>query len=344
MAGEAGRSSVDLKTDLKEDLFTKTRAYSFFQAIRLLRLFQRDLTGEETAEALFHEVLRIRPLLSLSFPGTDLYSVEKKQFNNQVHYLLTATFLGLYGASSPLPTHYTEDLLEEASDDRSVTRDFLDIFSDPFYRLFFQSWSKYRWFLKIGEEDDQSYLERLFCLVGLGLGEFRDKMPNARELLRYIGLFSQFPRSAMGLETLLTDAMGCGPVRVTSAAVHPAPIPEDQRCCLGAEEGAILGDDCYLGVEIEDRTGKIIVTAGPMGEEAYHSFLPGSPSNERIKSLINFFLIQPLTVDLELIIKKEETAHLTLGDEKWSSLGGDAWVYSGPVLEKSPTVVFNLLS
>jgi len=32
-------------------------------------------------------------------------------------FLITATFLGLYGVSSPLPTFYTEDLMDEASQD-----------------------------------------------------------------------------------------------------------------------------------------------------------------------------------------------------------------------------------
>ena len=343
MAGKAGRSSVDIKSDLKKQLFDKTKAFSFFQAIRLLRLFA-DLDDDHSEESLFQKVLRIRPLLSLSFPGTDLYSVEKKDVGGKSHLLLTATFLGLYGASSPLPTHYTEDLLEESTEDRSVTRDFLDIFSDPYYRLFFQSWSKYRWFLKIDEEDDDVYLERLFCLIGLGLKEFRDKVPDARGLLRYIGLFSQFPRSALGLATLLTDAMGVGAVTVASAAIHWASIPRDQRCCLGGDDGAILGSDCYLGELIEDRSGKICVSTGPLEDENFHSLLPGQGMFNRIKSLVSFYLIQPLTVDLELKVKREEIVHLTLGGEKWSSLGCDSWVFSGPQLEQQPSVVFNLLS
>ena len=122
--------------------------------------------GTSAEETVFHDLLRIRPLLSLSFPGTDVYSVEEVERNDQVYYLLTVTFLGLYGASSPLPTHYTEDLLDEASDDRTVSRDFLDILSSPFYRLFYQCWSKNRWFIKLADEEAADYLERLYSLMG----------------------------------------------------------------------------------------------------------------------------------------------------------------------------------
>ncbi|MBU2551226.1 MAG: type VI secretion system baseplate subunit TssG, partial [Proteobacteria bacterium] len=122
--------------DLKRDLFKNTKAYSFFQAVRLLRFYRGQKWDVSEEEFLEHRI-RVRPLVSLGFPETDIYKIEEKRIGQTIRYILTATFLGLYGPGSPMPSHYTEDLLDEASHDRTVTRDFLDVFSDPFYRLFF---------------------------------------------------------------------------------------------------------------------------------------------------------------------------------------------------------------
>ncbi len=339
MASKDGRPS----TDLKKDFFKRPKAYSFFQAIRLLRLFPDDAGSREIKryEDLLDSVLRIRPLLSLSFPGTDLQSVEEIPAKDHVRYLLTATFLGLYGASSPLPTHYTEDLLDEASEDKTVTRDFLDILNHPFYRLFFLGWTRNRWFIKVDEEEDQTFSERLFCLLGLGSEEAKKSVSRPDRLLRYIGLFTQFPRSAMGLKTLISDAMDVPKVDVVPNVLRKVRIPENQRCLLG-RQGAILGKDCYLGEEIDDRMGKIMIRIGPMGEEKYHNMLPHNSSYDELRELTAVYLNQPLDYELELELTPEEAKPIVLGGDKWSLLGYDTWSFSGPRLEGKAVAKFSL--
>ncbi|MBF0527914.1 MAG: type VI secretion system baseplate subunit TssG [Deltaproteobacteria bacterium] len=335
MAGEVGRSSFDLR----KDLFSHPRSFSFFQAIRLLRLFLR-LTGEGSDTALFQNQLRVRPLLSLSFPGTDVYSVEEIPVGEATRYQLTATFLGLYGASSPLPTHYTEDLLDEASDDKSVSRDFLDILSDPFYGLFFRCWTRNRWFIKVAEEDSPDFVERLFCLAGLGLLEMQTEVPQARRLLRYIGLLTQFPRSAMGLKTLLSDALKTPHLDVIPNIPRQMQIPEQQRCYLG-KQGGTLGVECYLGRQILDRIGKIQIKAGPLDADAFHEILPGCAGYEDVKLLTKVYLITPLESELKLIMDAPQVEPTVLGGHRWSLLGYDTWVFSG-ALTGEPAVTFQL--
>jgi type VI secretion system protein ImpH len=336
MAVQDGRPS----SDIGRDLFKNPRAYSFFQAIRLLRLIMGK-TKKEGEDALFYEILRIRPLLSLSFPGTDVYSVDAIPEKDHVRYLITATFLGLYGAASPLPTHYTEDLLDEASDDRTVTRDFLDVVNHPFYRLFYQGWSKYRWPIKLIEENDEDYFERLYCILGLGAEVFRAAVPSSYRLLRYLGLFIQFPRSAMGLRSLLADALNEPNLDVVQGILRNVSIPENQRCLLGLQ-GITLGENCYVGHEIEDRMGKIRVKAGPLNEEKFRNLLPIGPLYSDVEQLSEIYLNQPLERELELIIRKEDVEHTQLGVANWSALGYDTWLYTTESLEDDGWVVFQL--
>jgi type VI secretion system protein ImpH len=334
MAGADGGSPPDLKNDL----FQAPKRYSFFQAIRLLRLLLHR-TDAEGEHVLFHDLVRIRPLLSLSFPGTDIYSLERRGDDEAFQYTITATFLGLYGAASPLPTHYTEDLLDEASEDKTVTRDFLDIFNQPFYHLFFKAWSKYRWPLNLIEIQDDEYYERLYSLLGLAETEFRDRLPEARRLLRYIGLFTQFPRSALGLKTLLADALNVPRVDVAQAVLTTVEIPQPQRCFLG-RQGHRLGMDCYVGQWIEDQNGKFRLEAGPMSEERFHALLPGRPDHDELKALTRAYLNQPLEYDLKLMVRAEEVSPATPGGGLWSALGFDTWVFAGNRLERDGEVVF----
>ena len=238
---------------------------------------------------------------------------------------MTATFLCLYGTASPLPTFYTEDLMEEASEDESATRDFIDILNHQLYLLLFESWLKYRQSLQVMEEKRQAYTERLYCLLGLGETKYRENVPNTFQLLRYIGLFSQAPRSAMGLQTLLSDALKL-PVQVISCVNRKAKIPEDQLLRLG---NAVLGENSVVGSEIEDRMGKFRLRIGPIDADAYRRFFPGSDAYNQLVSLVALFVLEPLDYDLEVYMHKNQAKTTCLGDRQWSQLGLDTWVFAG---------------
>ena len=325
MAGQGWGSPADIRFDLLKN----GHAYSFFQVIRLLRLL---CGGPEKPkeEGRKRGNIRVRPDLSLGFPAADIAKVEERGIEGS-GFRVTATFLGLYGTSSPLPTFYTEDLLEEASEDQSATRDFLDVINDRLYDLLFRCWGKYRMFQQVAEEGNPRDLEKLFCLVGLGEEGLRDDAPEPYSLLRYAGLFSQFPRSALGLETLLQDALGGIPVEVVPCLVRNVKIPSDQRFSLGSS-GCTLGEDGFLGEEIEDRMGKFRLRFGPLPIERFRSLLPGNPDHGRLAFLARLYLVDPLEYDIELLLMEGDARTVCLGAPKWSTLGWDTWTFSGDSL------------
>ena len=119
-------------TPLIDELVEHGHEFSFVQVMRLARRYL-DSDGEAGIPGIpWQERVRIRPELSLAFPAADVAKVERDGDNLRV----TATFLGLYGPSSPLPTFYTEDLMEESSNDESVFRDFLDIDEAFFQKVY----------------------------------------------------------------------------------------------------------------------------------------------------------------------------------------------------------------
>ena len=311
---------------LKQDLLADGRRFSFIQTERLLRYWLAKRLGKRPDEEACSRSIRVRPQLSLNFPETDITEV-KEIPGDHPQFLITATFLGLYGVSSPLPTFYTEDLMDEASQDMSATRGFLDIINAPLYALFYHCWAKYRLYVKVVEHKDPGYLERLFCLWGPGTETLRKEIPQAYSLLRYIGLFTQFPRSALGLKTLLSAALNAPELDIIQCLPRTAIIPEDQRCSLGVS-GNVLGIDSHVGCEIADRMGAFRIKIGPVDADTLHAMLPHSEPFQTLIELVNLYLDQPLEWDLEVVLTDGDARTVCLGGDRWSRLGWNTWLFS----------------
>jgi type VI secretion system protein ImpH len=328
MAGENRGPAADLSEgapmDIGADLFDRGWSYSFFQAVRLLRRMHSDVKEAGGAP---DDHIRVRPDLNLSFPAADIAKIEADESGDQKQFRITTTFFGLYGTSSPLPTFYTEDLILEAGQDESVSRDFLDIIHHRLYGLLFQAWMKYRLFFQVAEAHDDQHLERLFCLLGLGEPELRRDMTNARGLLRYIGLFTQFPHSAAGLITMLRDALGEVPLQIVPCIRRMAAIPEPQRLKMGIS-GSRLGMDSYVGEAIEDRMGKFRIQIGPMNQAAFLDFTPGQPGYAKLTALTAMYVTEPLEYEVELVLAANQAQTARLGDPVRSVLGVTTWVFS----------------
>jgi len=333
MAGSGGGPLPDLTTKLLKEGY----AFSFFQVMRLLRLSGRSVGSAREPGAMgADDVVRVRPSLSLAFPPADVETVERLDHEKRPRFSVTATLLGLYGPSSPLPTFYTEDLIDEAAADESVTREFVDIINHRLFWLLFRSWTKYRQFIQVSEERNPEYLERLFSLVGLGERVLQEDVPEAFRLLRYIGLFTQIPASAAGLKALLQDALGGVPVDVMPCIHRNATIPEDQRLSLGAS-GSVLGRDSYVGEEIEDRMGKFRLLLGPLYRDQFQSLLPGGRSHNTLLLLTRLYVTDALEYDVELTLARGQAKSACLGTPEWSRLGWDTWLFSGELGEEVKT-------
>jgi type VI secretion system protein ImpH len=323
VAGADRKSSAALK----HNLILEGPAYDFFQAVRLLRLITAPFRRSGADEGVLRDRVRFRPELSLRFPPADIARIEESG-GEEPAFRVTLSFLGLYGASSPLPTFYTEDLFADAAEESSATRDFLDVVNHRLYALLVRCREKYRAFVQVVEERNPGDVERLFCLVGLGERELRDGAPDAYTLLRYAGLITQHPRSATGLATLLRDALGEIAVDILPCVRRTVTIPEDQCFALG-RMSCTLGGDSRIGTELDDRAGKFRLQLGPLSIEQFNALLPGNALHAKMVSLVRFYLADPLEYDIELSMPEGEAGTVHLGMERLSTLGWDTWIFSG---------------
>lgn len=307
---------------LIRELLENPAEFTFFQAVRILSS-HAGTNDPASRGALVDRMIRFRPKLSLDFPPTDLEQVERDG-NDPEGYRVTATFLGLYGTSSPLPAFYTEELFSDAASDITITREFLDLVNTILYRLFFSTVTRYRIPYKIVEEHDLIMLGRLHALQGFGTPESHRIRSGCGVGLRHMGLFSHIPRSAAALRCLIADTAGTRAVDIEQCVHSCSLIPEDQRCRVGMSNFR-LGADACLGSRIADRAGSFRVSIGPLDASEYRKLAPGSNLASLIARQIGLYLDQPLEWDLDFLVDASTIPGVVLGGSAWNRIGIDAW-------------------
>jgi type VI secretion system protein ImpG len=325
MEAQARPTTAPLDSDPLErcGLLDHGHEFSLAQVLRLALTFLGP-------DAMQQNRLRVRPGYSLGFPAADVAGVETTADGGL---LVTATFGGLYGVDSPLPNHYSEDILDEASNDESALRDFTDIIHQRLYYLYYQCWSKYKLFFRVVEERDPADCLRLHCLLGLGEQELAECVPESWSLLGYSGLFTRFGRPVSGLEAMLRSDLAIERVEVIQCVRRMVPIPEEQQMRLDVANNT-LDVDAVLGPEVEDRMGKMTIRIGPLSWEQYNALLPDAPLYNRLALLVNLYLTDPLVVDLELVLAEGEARPFVMDDPQFR-LDYNVFLFDGVMPETS---------
>lgn len=326
MATDAGQQAFDIV----EKLVARGDRFSFFQAIRLLRL-QAQRLGKSPDQA-----VRTTPRLGLGFPKTDLTSVKRTQLGT---YHVIANFLGLYGVDSPLPTFYTEDLLREQSDGFTVNREFLDIFAQSIYPILYETWLKTRPSVRVVEHRDHRMLAILYAFVGIDSPDEATMEPGVGALLRCGANFSRLTRTAAGLQSVIQACFPQATVYVEQLQPVNVPIPKGQRCYLG-KQAARLGEDAHLGHQCLSRGG-ITLRLLELPSDLFLALLRGGKQHERIRFLVDYYLIEPLALRIELGLAAGEAAPIQLGSSVWSKLGANTWLLPGDH-DEATHVTFNV--
>ncbi len=315
MARAHGRQTINIE----EELYEYGEDFDFFQAVRLLsRLQVQAGEASSTSEAL--KKLRIHPELSLDYPDSAISSIEEDEKGGAE---IVTTFMGLYGISSPLPNFYTEELLDEEWHEQNASKDFLDIIHHHLYPVLFEAWEKYRFGYQAVEQKNHKYWDVLFSLIGLSDQEFRSLAKMPERFLPYLGMLAQRQKSALGLETILKNVLSTDLIEIESSVLRQVPIPKEQFCRLG---GAQLGETSVIGDSIEDRMGCAHIHIEGITQEKFHQFLNDKEFIEFIWLLMDFYLIEPIEIELILHLTDDTVKPAVLGLGAWSSLGKDTWL------------------
>ncbi|WP_141023317.1 type VI secretion system baseplate subunit TssG, partial [Salmonella enterica] len=99
-----------------------------------------------------------RASASTAFPLRDIESLEK---NAAGQYIMTTTFLGLSGSSSPLPGYYLDNLAWQQAQGNSTTVDFLGMFTHRWTQFLYHIRRKYRWYTRFRPDGTDTITQRM---------------------------------------------------------------------------------------------------------------------------------------------------------------------------------------
>lgn len=327
--------------DLKSKLFEQGHQFSFIQAYRLIDLLLREELGDNYSRDAALQQIKIRPELSLNFPSSDISQIDLLEVDGKSIYQITATFLGLYGISSPLPSFYTEDLFRDQVDDNPLVREFIDIFNNHLYQLLLKIWDSHKLSYQVVEAKNPIYLSYLYRFGGIEHPSHNQMIPSQYNILRYLGIMGHLPRSALGLKIILADLLDVKNVEVLQCMDSVMDIPVEQIFSLGLS-GSSLGEDAHLGNQIISASHAFTVKIGPVDDKEFKSLLPGSEKFQTIHHVVDAYIDQPLTYNVELVVSGKGLSTATLGNSSWSCLGHDTWIFAdNDVKDQNYTLQFN---
>lgn len=280
------------------------RMTAFDQWIRLwLRSRAREASSRDDILALMASGLRMSHSGSLGFAPQDIASVGKDPGGRDS---LKLHFMGLRGASSPLPAYLT-DPLERATEGSESLRDFLSLFENRMYQLHALALLRRRPWMREELRRIDDLPTRLRALAGAQEGGATTRRLGA------MGLLARRRRSSKGLAVFLADQLGIDRVVVNDRAVAHVPnpvLPKLGEATLSG--GASIGERVPVGGE------SIAISMGPVAWGAYRRHL-GDPAEfrESIRVLIDDYLPRPMlwSVDYSLdLVTVPARAGTILGD------------------------------
>lgn len=335
MASEERQPNADLSAaganELEETLarFQQDASkFSFYRLVYLLeRLFPNTPRLGHTGPAK-DERIRMRADHALVFSASDVTGLAHRPFpDGERRVQVSAAFLGLYGAVSPLPPHYVENIaLSVHQGGNQPIRELLDVFHHRLFSLVYRAWSKYRLSVGYLSRGQDKFTRRMFCAVGLdGFADHDNFTLHPFYFLKFAPLLASKSRSARGLEVVLHELLGDIGVDIEQFVGHWTLIEKPLRNKLGVANHQ-LGESLVIGRYVYDGSGRFTVKLGPLEYDDYLSFLPGGHRRPFLQSVVNTFTPGIHDVMLELNVDLDAAPRFQLSSPRASTLARTAWL------------------
>jgi type VI secretion system protein ImpH len=294
-------------------------------AYPLLLVLERLLGGDAaigTAANLDEERIRLRHDRQLVFRPAEVSGLRLRDVNRDLPVVeITTAFLGLTGASSPLPPYLVEEVAQE-DEEAPLRRDFLDMFHHRFVSLFFRARARSDFANGYRSDQTDAWSRRVLALLG------RDRPPRVEpwRVLRWSPILAQRNVTAAAVEVavadVLSEEMGEVGVSVEPFVGAWVPLDPDDENRLGRAR-SLLGRDLVLGRRILDRASKFRLVLGPLGRDGLVRLSGNEKLLRRIADAVAELCAATLDFELVLWLTPEAAPHLELGTAR---LGRDSWL------------------
>lgn len=312
---------------IEQEILSSPKSFSYDRLVSNLYAVVKA-NGHDPAKK-----IRIRPALSLQINRSEILSVVK---NEHDEYDVTTNFMGLYGTSSPLPSFYTEELMELEQEEQTTARRFLDVIHQRLFQLYSKARRKYDVLSQVVEYQTDDFPKLMHHLIGTSDKEIRNSFIDPDSLIRFSGFFANKQRSAAGLKQLLVNYLADLEidVQVEQFVERQVTVPDQHLSSLGLRS-CELGNTALVGNIITDNRAKIAIHFGPLTQETFDALVNDKPQWETVKQLIKIYINRPLEVDIKLKMVTQSAQGIQIGGSKWCQLGYDTWLLQSNELQSN---------
>jgi type VI secretion system protein ImpH len=319
-----------------EDILQHGPEYHVWQAVRLIEIATKKDNAGRKDYLLDQLGLKFRPYQHYDYPPRDIKSISLK--NKEVEFVLN--FLGLYGINSPVPRCYHEQISfqEKILGEGNIPlQNFLDIFDNRFYWLYYQSWKKYKFYLHLNGNVNNKISERINSFIGRGsFTKHKNSEISDFTLLKFAGVFSQRVRNKEGLKILLTHMFPQFPITIKEFIPHWVELVDVPK--IGSKDYS-LGKNSFIGNVTVDYMSRICLEIGPVSFEEYLNFLPGTLNAKKLNELLKLYLNDGLEFDIKFKIKADTIVEISWDDDRLK-LGTTFWL-GKPSIEEFDVYIEN---
>ncbi len=285
------------------------------------------------------EAIRFRHDPSLAFSPGEVVRVEEQALppdptdftdRTRLRWEVTTAFLGLTGATSPLPHYLTEEVVQHDPEDRR-SRDFLDLFHHRMLSFLARGFLKYDAAAAHLSDCSDPWSRRLLAWIGEDLEGAPGLLPLAERacLLRGAPLLAERALTADGLEALLADALagtleGDARIAVEQFVGSWGPIPPGDRTRLGVN-ASTLGQSVVLGRQVFDPVAGVAAVVGPLDAAGYQRFAVERESTDRLREVMRILTRGAVHCEVVLLLAPEAAPPARVG-AAGARLGVDAWL------------------
>ncbi|MGE4244014.1 type VI secretion system baseplate subunit TssG [Ramlibacter sp.] len=317
-------------SDLIQTLTEKPQGFDLFQALSLLERAQPERRPIGTSIGL-DETVRLAAHVEMSFAASDIAGIDdSKQAGPPL--TLRSSALSLAGPQGPLPTPFTELLLERRRAGDKAGLEFLDIFNQRLLAFLYRGRRKHHVALHGEHLDEEAALLRcLDALSGLGRAEGARGPSGERAWLRHAGLQGAAPRSLASLLALLRDRMGIRFQGVQFDGGWHA-LADSERASLRTRgrNRMRLGAGGSLGQRAWDQEAGLQLSTPSLPHAKFASLLPGGKGHALLGWLAARHLQRDVKVVLSTGVIDPPPSTLAKDAALPPRLGLSAWLSSAP--------------
>jgi type VI secretion system protein ImpH len=304
--------------------------HGFFVMLRELERLSEDgfLWGWTSSPD--EEPLRLGQNLSLAFEGREIAAVRGGRHGQRPRVM--QNIVTLTGPAGPMPLHFSESVRErEFSEGDPVLPRFLDMLIHRIITLYYRAWALNRIAVAADQPPERDWvLAALLHLSGFSV-EMVEQMwtIDPRSIAMRVSQMARPTRGADEFSEQLQHYFMV-PVRVEEFVPCVTPISSDGRWILesqGLDSTLKLGAGVPLGRTTVSLSDRFNIILGPMGNEDYNRFLPGTTTRKRLEEWVRLFVGGDPDWDLHLLMKSHHAKPLQLG--RGGRLRRDSWLGRG---------------